>query len=106
MRAVVVAAACALTTGVAGCGSSGEAPGESSVSTVREALVARLESKDLSYRWVACSRTARVFAGRRVVRCNVNFGDPHIEVYCGVVLRGRLRAAHESPAIPCGRPGS
>jgi hypothetical protein len=76
------------------------------VSTVREALEARLEAKELSYRWVACTRTTSVYAGEPVVRCNVNFGDPHIEVYCGVVVRGRLRTDHENAAIPCGREAS
>ena len=101
----MVAAGCSLAMGAAACGSS-EASGGAPVSTVREALVARLESRELSYRWVACTRTTSVYAGEPVVRCNVNFGDPHIEVYCGFVVRGRLRTDHENPAIPCGRGAS
>jgi hypothetical protein len=36
------------------------------------------------------------------VRCNVNFGAPHIEVYCSILEGGRLVTNHEDRAIPCG----
>jgi hypothetical protein len=89
----------------AGCGGgSSPAPGSAGVvPTVRSALVARLHAKGIGYRWVACLRNGRSFRGREIVRCNVNFGDPHIEAYCGVLVRGRLQTNHENRAIPCHR---
>jgi hypothetical protein len=102
----LVLAAGLLAAGLAACGGSEKAPASGPVSAVRDALVARLQARDLSYRWVACVQSTRVFAGRRIVRCNVNFGDPHIEVYCAVLVRGRLRTDHENPAIACGRNGA
>jgi hypothetical protein len=87
-----------------GCGGSAESSQRTStVRTVRAALVARLQAKHLDYRWVVCLRNGRFFRGRQIVRCNVNFGDPHIEAYCAVLVRGRLRTNHEDSAIPCAR---
>jgi len=37
------------------------------------------------------------------VRCNVNFGDPHIEAYCIVLRYGSLYSDHQDRAIPCQR---
>lgn len=37
------------------------------------------------------------------LRCNVNFGDPHIEAYCIVLKDGRLYSDHQDPAIPSRR---
>jgi hypothetical protein len=68
---------------------------------VRAALIARLQRSHLSYRWVVCIRTGRVFRSHSVVRCNVNFGDPHIEAYCSIIDRGRLVTNHETPSFPC-----
>jgi hypothetical protein len=89
----------------AGCGGgSSNAPDSAGlVPAVRSALVARLHAKGIGYRWVACLRNGRSFRGRQIVRCNVNFGDPHIEAYCGVLVRGRLQTNHENSAIPCRR---
>jgi hypothetical protein len=38
----------------------------------------------------------------RVVRCNVDFGEPHIVAYCSVLRGGRLLTSEDDPAIPCG----
>jgi hypothetical protein len=73
--------------------------------TVRQALVARLEQKQLDFRWVACVRNGRTYRDLPIVRCNVNFGDPHIEVYCAVLDHGRLVTNHENSAVPCRRDG-
>jgi hypothetical protein len=35
------------------------------------------------------------------VRCNVDFGDPHIEAYCSVLVNGRLVTDHDDASIPC-----
>ena len=68
---------------------------------VRAALVTRLQRSHLSYRWVVCIRTGRVFRSHDVVRCNVNFGDPHIEAYCSIIDRDRLVTNHETPSFNC-----
>ena len=72
-----------------------------SPATVRGALIKRLEASHLTYRWVACVRTGRVFRRQAVVRCNVNFGDPHIEAYCSIIDGGRLVTDHETPSFAC-----
>ena len=68
---------------------------------VRAALITRLQQSHLRYSWVVCIRTGRVFRRHDVVRCNVNFGDPHIEAYCSVLKSGRLLTDHDDHAIPC-----
>jgi hypothetical protein len=73
------------------------------VKTVKKALVAQLNRKGLTYRWVVCVRNGRTYEHLPIVRCNVNFGmDPHVEAYCAVLDRGRLVTNHENDAIPCG----
>jgi hypothetical protein len=66
-------------------------------------LTAYLDSKYLDWRWVACLHTGRAFVGVPIVRCNVNFGDPHIEAYCIVLRWGRLYTDHQDARIPCRR---
>ena len=105
--AAALAAAALATTG-AGCGSASKpaaapAPQSPTPAQARRLLAARLRAKQLDFRWVACLRNGRSFRGARIVRCNVNFGDPHIEAYCSVLEDGRLVTDHENPAIPCGR---
>ena len=51
----------------------------------------------LDYRWVACVRSGARFAGVPIVRCNVDFGDPHIQAYCSVLPR---RTAGHQPGGP------
>jgi hypothetical protein len=73
-----------------------------SPATFHRALVARLDAQHATYHWVACVRSGKRFAGVPIVRCNVNFGDPHIQAYCSVFRGGRLLTSQEDPAIPCG----
>lgn len=73
------------------------------VASMRAKLIAQLESQHLSYHAVACVRTGRSFERVGVVRCNVDFGDPHIQAYCVLLQGGRLLTSQEDPAIPCGR---
>ena len=99
----VVLAACALAAALLATRSS---DGASAVRTappaaVRAALITRLQASDLRYRWVVCVGTGRVFRSQGVVRCNVNFGDPHIEAYCSIIDRGRLVTNHETPSFTC-----
>jgi hypothetical protein len=51
-----------------------------------------LVARELSVRWVACVRRPERARGAPVYRCNVEFGDPHVEIYCAAVVDGRLRA--------------
>jgi hypothetical protein len=96
VRLVALAAAVLL---LAGCGGSSYTAASPSVA--KRLLVERLHAKHLTFHWVACLRTGRAYRGAAVVRCNVNFGDPHIEAYCSLLRNGRLVTNHEDPAIPC-----
>jgi len=73
-----------------------------SLATFHRALVARLDAQHATFHWVACVRSGKRFAGVPIVRCNVNFGDPHVQAYCSVFRGGRLLTSQEDPAIPCG----
>jgi hypothetical protein len=82
-------AACIVAAVVAGTGvSSAAAP-----KRVGVALRGWLHARSLSPTWVVCVPSAARIRGRTVFRCNVDFGDPHIQVYCAVVAGGRVRAA-------------
>jgi len=71
-------------------------------STFRTAVIARLHTENVNYRWVACVASGKRFEGVAVVRCNVDFGEPHIVAYCSVLRAGRLLTSEDDPAIPCG----
>jgi hypothetical protein len=73
-----------------------------SLETFHRALVARLHAQHAGYHWVACVRSGKRFASVPIVRCNVNFGDPHIQAYCSVFRGGHLLTSQEDSAIPCG----
>ena len=92
---------------LAGCGGSGSsASSPYSAATVPQAkrlMIRYLDAKHLDWRWVACLRSGRSFGGAAIVRCNVNFGDPHIEAYCIVLRAGKLYTDHQDPEIPCQR---
>ena len=96
-RIALLAAALAL---VAACDDNAET---ATPAYVRAALEARLVERNLSFEWVYCLRTRLEFEGRDVFRCNVNFGEPHIVIYCAVLEDGRLITNRERPAIRCGR---
>jgi hypothetical protein len=70
--------------------------------SVEAALRARLSSQYLSYRWVVCTTMHQRFKGIRVSRCNVSFGDPHIQPYCAVLVSGALVTDVENPGVDCG----
>jgi hypothetical protein len=99
----LAAAAAALALVCAGCGGSGTSNGlaEAPPPVAKKLLTARLRAHFLAFKWVACIHTGREFRDVPVVRCNVNFGDPHIEAYCSVLRNGRLVTDHDDPAIPC-----
>lgn len=83
-------------------GSSAPVPVSSNVGEVKRQLAARLHRRLLSPHWVSCVASGRRFEGASVIRCNVNFGDPHIQAYCSVLLAGRIVTNYDDPAIPCG----
>jgi hypothetical protein len=84
---------------VGGCGGGTEI----TPAAVKEALEARLVDRKLSFEWVYCLRTERSFEGRPIVRCNVNFGEPHIVIYCATLEDGALVTNRERSEIRCGR---
>lgn len=65
-------------------------------------MVASLRRGDLSWQRVVCVRTGHHFMGVSIVRCNVDFRDPHIEAYCLVLRGGRMLTNFQDRAIPCG----
>jgi hypothetical protein len=84
-------------------------PGVALVPGVRDPVQAagrtlslELRSEQLSFRWVACVKNGRAYHGHPVIRCNVNFGDPHVVAYCSVIVAGRLVTSHQDSSIPCG----
>jgi hypothetical protein len=91
---------------VVACGSSNSTSADAKSDEVKAALEARLMGKKLSYRWVVCLRTERSFAGSRVFRCNVNFGEPHIVRYCAALEAGQFVTNREQPKMRCGRDAS
>jgi hypothetical protein len=90
---------------LAGCGGADptEPAAEPTKAGVEAALLARLEAKDLSVEWVVCVDEGAEWDGAPVYRCNVNFGDPHIEGYCALVEEGRLVTHVERPELRCAR---
>jgi hypothetical protein len=64
-------------------------------------LSLELRAENLSVQYVACVRNGRAYHGHPVIRCNVNFGDPHVVAYCSVILADRLVTSHQDPSIPC-----
>lgn len=91
---------------VAGGGAGASAPSPqirtTSLAAFHTAVVNRMRNEHLDYLWVACVPTPHRFGGVRVVRCNVDFGEPHIVAYCSVLRGGRLLTSQDDPAIPCG----
>jgi hypothetical protein len=105
--AVLTAAAVALAQAYrAGPGRS--QPGVPLVAGIRNPVQAagrtlsrELRSQHLYFRYVACIRNGRAYHGHPVIRCNVNFGDPHVVAYCSVIMAGRLVSSQQAPSIPC-----
>lgn len=69
---------------------------------IKRQLVERLHQHALDPHWVACVPSGRSFDGAAVIRCNVDYGDPHIEAICGVLRGGELLTDHDEASIPCG----
>jgi hypothetical protein len=73
------------------------------VRAIRNALRVRLQAQHLRANHIVCIANGRVFRGQGIVRCNVDFGEPHITAYCSVLIGGRLLTQFDTKAIPCGR---
>ncbi len=86
---------------LAGCG--GHASPSNTAANVEAALLSRLEGKLLSVQWVACVASGHEFRSERVFRCKVDFGDPHLESYCALLLDGDLVTHLDEPALTCAR---
>ena len=86
---------------LAGCSGSSPRFTAATPRVANQLLTERLKTKYLTVHWIACLRNGRVYKGAAIVRCNVNFGDPHIEAYCSLLRDGRLVTDHDDPAIPC-----
>ena len=101
----LVAALLATQSGsLAGAGSARSAGARittASPAVFRRAMIARLHASGVNYQWVVCVRNGRRFEGVPVMRCNVEFGEPHVEAYCSVFRGGRLVTSQDDPAIPC-----
>jgi hypothetical protein len=67
---------------LAGCGTTGRA------ATIEAKLQRHLADRSLSVKWVRC-----VAGASSTYRCNVNFGDPHVQIYCAALVDGSLRTA-------------
>lgn len=96
--AVLAAGALALILGSSS-GSSG--PVTSNEHEIKRQLVTLLHEHALEPHWVACVPSGRRYEGAAVIRCNVNYGDPHIEAICSVLRGGELLTNHEEESIPC-----
>jgi hypothetical protein len=73
------------------------------VPAIRKALTKRLHDQRLRVRHVYCIVNGRAYRSHAIVRCNVDFGEPHITAYCSVLIAGRLLTQFDTKAIPCHR---
>jgi len=93
-----------LATGSGGASPAATASGRvttASLATFKRALIAHLRAQQAYFHSVVCVASGFHFDGVPVVRCNVDFGDPHIQAYCSVFRGGRLLTSEDDPAIPC-----
>jgi hypothetical protein len=101
--AVASAAALAVLVFALTSGSDAKQPYRSaSQAEVKQKLAARLHQRLLRPHWIACVQSGRRYQGAAVIRCNVNFGDPHIQAYCSVMRGSRLVTQYDDSRIPCG----
>lgn len=104
--ALVVAVAAVVCVTFDASGASGARLSTASPARFQTMLQARLNHLGLNYHRVTCVPSGRSFDGVRVVRCNVDFGEPHIEAYCSVLRNGQLLTSQEDAAIPCAHDNS
>lgn len=97
---VVAIAAAVIAFGHGSSGPTG--PVTSNEAQIKRQLLTRLHEHALDPHWVACVPSGRHYDGAAVIRCNVNYGDPHIEAICSVLRGGDLLTNHDEGSIPCG----
>ena len=107
-RALALAAALALVARAAAAGASAPAPASRRARRRQpgreQALAARLDREGPLVPLTCAAWTRASGAdGEPVFRCNVNFGEPHIEGYCVVVRDGRAVTQVEDRALRCRR---
>jgi hypothetical protein len=100
LAVVLVALASVAIGGVAMASAAIEKP---NVAAIRSKLRVRLADQHLRVRHVVCIVNGRVFRQHAIVRCNVDFGEPHITAYCSVLIGRRLLTQFDVKAIPCHR---
>ena len=80
---VLLALACLTLGSVALASAAIEKP---DVPAIKSALKTRLHAQHLRVRHVYCIVNGRAYKQRAIVRCNVDFGEPHITAYCSVLI--------------------
>lgn len=100
---MALAAAIAVLVFALATGSDAKPPYRSpSVVTAKQKLAIRLRDRLLRPHWIVCVPSGNHYRGAAIVRCNVNFGDPHIQAYCTVLRGDKLVTQYDDAAIPCG----
>ncbi len=74
----------------------------SAVATAAATLRAEFKVQRLRLIDLGCVKNGRSFKGHPIVRCSADFGDPHVQAYCTVVIGNRLFTNYDNAAIPCG----
>jgi hypothetical protein len=103
LRLVVLLAA---ASGMLGAVAASAAIVKPNVPAIRSALETRLHAQHLRVQHVFCIVNGRSYKRYAIVRCNVDFGEPHITAYCSVMIRGHLLTQFDVAAIPCHRDGA
>ncbi len=102
MGGVVLAGAIAILVFALTAGSDAKAPYRTpTVAVAKQKLAERLHQRLLRPHWIVCIPNGRRYQEAGVVRCNVNFGDPHIQAYCSVLRGDKLVTQYDDAAIPC-----
>jgi hypothetical protein len=73
----------------------------SNAAVIHQQLRTRLLSRHLGFQYIACATRNRRYDGVRIVRCDVNFGDPHVVAYCSVLRNGILLTSLDGAPIRC-----
>lgn len=60
-----------------------------------------LRSEHLSFHALTCIENGRIYRRHPIIRCNVDFGDPHVVAYCTVIVAKRLVTNYQNRSIPC-----
>ncbi len=76
-------------------------PSGGAVATATATLRAELESQHLHLVQLACVKNGRSYEHHAIVRCSADFGDPHVQAYCTVVIGDRLVTNYDNAAIAC-----